>query len=111
MSPTQRTLAELRKEGYSAWIVEKWNPFAHIRQDLFGIIDIVAIKAGTVGVLGVQCTSMGNGPARVKKARESDYLGIWLDSANLFQVWEWGKQGKREERKLWMLKITHISAN
>ena len=45
ISPTQRTLKRLReKEEYPlVTIVERWNAFAKIRQDLFGIIDILAI--------------------------------------------------------------------
>ena len=33
MTPTARTLHHLRKLGYRAAIVEKWNPFAKVRQD------------------------------------------------------------------------------
>lgn len=69
-SPTQRSLARLRKEGYRAAVTEHWNPFAKIRQDLFGIIDIVAIKAGST--LGVQTTSYNNMGARIKKILESE---------------------------------------
>jgi hypothetical protein len=36
MSPTQRSLAHLRRLGYQARVVERWNPFARVRQDLFG---------------------------------------------------------------------------
>ncbi len=42
-SPTSRSLAECRKRGWTAQVVEHWNPHAHIRQDLFGVIDIVAL--------------------------------------------------------------------
>jgi hypothetical protein len=54
-SPTKRTLAKLRKEGYLCAIVEKFNRFAGIRQDLFGFIDILAIREGEI--IGVQTTS------------------------------------------------------
>lgn len=64
-SPTQRSLKKLRDEGYHAQVVEHWNPFARVRQDLFGIIDIVAVKAGIT--LGVQTTSYSNMGARIKK--------------------------------------------
>lgn len=64
-SPTQRSLKQLRDNGYRAAITEHWNPFAKIRQDLFGIIDIVAVKPGST--LGVQTTSYSNMSARVKK--------------------------------------------
>src|SRR5687768_1416736 len=44
MSPTQRTLAHLKAQGFKhVAIVEKWNPHARIRQDLFGFIDILAV--------------------------------------------------------------------
>jgi hypothetical protein len=69
-SPTQRSLAKLRGEGYRAAVVEHWNPFAKIRQDLFGIIDIVALKANTT--LGVQTTSYSNMSARIKKILASE---------------------------------------
>ena len=68
ISPTQRTLKRLRdSEDYPlVSIVERWNAFAKIRQDLFGIIDLLAIdsKGNTVGI---QVTSYSNISARVKK--------------------------------------------
>ncbi len=35
MSPTARSLAHLKTLGYQALMVEKWNPFGKIRQDVF----------------------------------------------------------------------------
>ena len=40
MSPTARSLAHLRSLGYTARVVERWNPFAKIRQDLLGAAEI-----------------------------------------------------------------------
>jgi hypothetical protein len=51
-------------------IVEHWNPFARIRQDLFGVLDLLAVRDGVT--LGVQTTSGSNVSARVKKIAESD---------------------------------------
>lgn len=51
-------------------VTERWNPFAKIRQDLFGIIDIVAI--GENKTIGVQTTSYSNMSARVKKIQQSE---------------------------------------
>ena len=73
LTPTQRTLAYLREEGYLCAIVEKWNPHVKIRQDLFGFIDILAIKKGET--LAVQCTSTGVA-ARVKKIQELSLIHI-----------------------------------
>ena len=105
MSPTQRTIAYLKKMGYSVAIVEKWNMFAKIRQDLFGFIDIVAIKEGENGVFGIQATSDANASTRVHKCEANPLLKVWLDAGNKFQVWGWGKKGAKGKRKLWELRI------
>ena len=44
-SPTARSLELLRELGYTAKVVEHWNQYAKIRQDLFGV-DILALKPG-----------------------------------------------------------------
>jgi hypothetical protein len=49
-------------------VVEHWNPHARIRQDLFGIVDIIAVGPG--GTLAVQATSAGGFSARIKKLTE-----------------------------------------
>jgi len=73
-SPTQRSLADLRKRYPFVAVVEKWNPHARIRQDLFGIIDIVCV--GPDGTVGVQSTSGSNVSARIRKMAESPALPL-----------------------------------
>jgi hypothetical protein len=91
MSPTARTLAELRKQGWKAQVVEKWIPQTRTRSDLFGIIDILAIR-GTE-TLGVQATSVGNQTARMKKLENSEGARWWLDGGSRrLEVWGWGKK-------------------
>ena len=102
-------MAALRKIGGSAAIVEHWNSFARIRQDLFGWIDIVhclpILRDGVThlpgGVLGIQCTAAPHGPERLRKARGNKRLLDWLRSGNRLEVWEWKKRGPRGERKKW----------
>ncbi len=65
ISPTQRSLKLMRGEGYLCAITEHWNHFAKIRQDLFGFIDILAIKGEEV--VAIQTTTQTNQSARVKK--------------------------------------------
>jgi hypothetical protein len=97
ISPTELSLKLLRSKGYTAQVVEHWNAFARIRQDLFGIIDIVAVKEGEWGVLGVQTTSKSNITARLKKAGINKHLLVWYKSGNNFEVHGWGKvKGKWE---------------
>ena len=72
LTPTQRSLAKLRADGYLVAVVERWNPHVKIRQDLFGIIDLLAIRDGET--LGVQTTSGSNVAARVAKIADSSHV-------------------------------------
>jgi hypothetical protein len=103
MSPTQRSLKHLKAQGYTCQIVEKWNPWAKIRQDLFGIVDIYCLKAGMPPV-GVQTTSGSNHSARVEKALKNENLALWKASGNRFVVQSWAKRGARGQRKVWELR-------
>jgi hypothetical protein len=67
-SPTSRSLEHLRKQGYLAQVVEKWIPQVKRRVDLFGFVDILAIRDDEV--LGVQSTSGDNVASRVTKIAE-----------------------------------------
>lgn len=69
-SPTERSLAYLREQGYLVTIVEHWNSHARVRQDLFGIIDLLAVKEGET--LGVQCTDATNVSKRIKKIADHE---------------------------------------
>lgn len=95
-SPTQLTLQRLRKDGWTAAVVEKWNPHAKIRQDLFGFIDVLAIHKGFT--LGVQATTAKHHTERVKKAAASPLLAKWLEGESRdFEVWSWKKPKFRWE--------------
>ena len=72
-SPTQRTLMEMRSRGYTCEVTEKWNPFAKVRQDLFGFVDVLCLGKGEV--VGVQATSASNVSARVKKIANHENIG------------------------------------
>ena len=103
MTPTQRSLAKLREDGYLAAVVEKWNPHARIRQDLFGILDLVAIRDGET--LGVQTTSASNVAARIRKITESETIAVIRSAGWGIQVhgWKKGKNGR------WICRIVDIS--
>ena len=107
-SPTARTLAYLRKQGFIAQVVEKYNMFSKKRIDLFGCIDIVAIRNDIQGVLGIQVTSRGNIQDRVKKCKEEDKMRVWLAAGNQLQVHGWGLMGKKGKRKKYELKVVEI---
>lgn len=87
VTPTQRSLKHLRKAGYLVAITERWNPFAKIRQDLFGVIDLLAVKDGET--LGVQTTSMSNVSARIKKFAESEHVPKLRDAGWKLEIHGW----------------------
>jgi hypothetical protein len=94
-TPTSRTLALLRREGWSCQVVERWCAYSRRRIDLFGIIDVVGVKPGEP-VLGIQCTSGSNAAARRTKALATPGLRDWLASGHCtFEVWSWSKRGGR----------------
>ncbi len=88
-SPTQRSLAELRKRGYLAQVVEKWIPAVKRRQDLYGFIDILAIRENEV--LGVQSTSASNVASRVAKITEAEHVGAVRKAGIKIFVHGWRK--------------------
>ena len=88
-SPTQRTLAALKAAGYTAAVVEKWNPHARIRQDLFGFIDVLAIRENEV--LGVQACAGSSASARVKKIEDHDNLAAVRKAGIRIEVHAWRK--------------------
>lgn len=88
-SPTQRSLKHLREQGYRAEVVEKWIPGANLRKDLFGFVDIVAIRGAET--LGVQSTSRSNVSARVQKIADSEAVGDVRKAGWRIVVHGWGK--------------------
>ena len=107
--PTQRCIADLKDLGFTYQVVERWNPFAKVRVDLFGVIDVVACMPG-VGVLGIQVTSGTNHAARRAKACAEPRLKTWLDSGGRFELWSYAKRGERGKRKTWQLRREELKA-
>jgi hypothetical protein len=99
-SPTARTLARLRADGWTAGLVERFNTHAGVRQDLFGFIDVLAITAGQ-RPLAIQATTAANAAARLAKARALPAQRTWLAAGCRFEVWGWARRGPRGKRKRW----------
>lgn len=88
-SPTQRTLAYLRAAGYPlVQVVERWNPHARVRQDLFGVVDVLAVGSD---IVGVQATSGSNVAARVRKLTDSPALPVLRKAGVRVLVHGWRK--------------------
>jgi hypothetical protein len=91
-SPTQRSLKYLREQGYTVAVTEKWNPHARIRLDLFGFVDLLAIKEGQT--LAIQTTSASNFADRRAKILEHDNLSKVLSAGWSVHVHGWRKNVK-----------------
>ena len=95
MTPTQRTIRALRDQGRVCAIVERWN--AHVgphgvRQDLFGIIDIIALDP-VRGVVGIQsCGSDFAAHERKFFEERAQECFDWLSTPGArLELWGWRK--------------------
>ena len=116
MRPTQRTMRALRERGCICAVVEKWNQFGGphgIRQDLFGIIDILILDPEK-GVIGIQaCAGSGN-KAHYRKLTEerAQETTDWLNTPGTsLEIWAWRKIKKVHGGKamIWKPKVTIIT--
>ena len=104
-------MAKFRGEGYRVAIVEKFNPHARIRQDLFGMFDLLAIKSGET--LGVQVTSSSNISTRIHKIEDSEVLADVRDASWSIHVhgWRKDKSGKWVCRVVDLLQPRNMPSN
>jgi len=107
-SPTQRTLKVLRGEGCVCGIVEKWNQFAMIRQDLFGFIDLVALRGNKI--VGVQCCAGSGHADHRRKILAEPRHRAWLAAGGEIELRSWRKikvtRGGKAER--WAERVEYI---
>jgi carbonic anhydrase len=105
-SPTQRSLAALRAADWLCAAVEHWNPHAMRRVDLYGFVDILAVKPGMT--LAVQTTTASNVAARVAKIRESPHLARVLAAGWRVEVHGWARPTKTI--RTWRQRVVPILA-
>jgi hypothetical protein len=111
MSPTARSLKKLRKEGWTASVVEKWIPQVKRRRDCFGF-DVLACKPidphcrpserrepngpwiPLDGIVGVQATSAANHSSRKAKLLKNAEAANWVAAGGRLEVWSWRKSSR-----------------
>ena len=110
-SPTQRTLAWCRDQGWLAQVVEYWNPHTKTRRDLYGFIDIVCLDPTNHAIIGIQATSTGNQSARVRKIQGecAEQARLWLTCHGKLLVIGWRKYAKKVDRRSWRETVTELS--
>lgn len=111
-SPTQRSLKFLRDAGWTVDITEKWNAYTRTRKDLFGCIDLVAIRYGELA--GIQTTS-GPGSSRIAKIKAEPRMVTWLEAGGTLYVHGWReivarkKDGTKAKRKRWDCRVVKLT--
>ena len=104
MTPTARTLAHLRADGWIAGVVERYSHYKRRRLDLFGWIDLIAVRGPET--IGVQATTSDNLAARIAKARALPEFAVWHQPPHRRAVfYGWSKRGATGKRKLWTARI------
>ncbi len=116
-SPTQRTLDELRKRGWTAQVVERpWNKFSKVTLDLFGVIDLVAIAhdeqwVPRTAILGIQATTGAHHADRRTKILAEPRAKEWVDAGGRLELWTWSQRvaykanGSKAARPAWTLRV------
>lgn len=114
LSPTQRTLRELRNQGRICGIVERFNAYAGphgIRQDLFGFIDIIALDPQR-GIIGIQSCdqSFAEHFKKITQERNQECFE-WLRCGGKVELWSWRKIKLQRGGKAlrWAPKIKEIT--
>ena len=122
MTPTQRTLALLKKQGLPCEVVEKWISYHKqpgqvgppgIRKDLFSIIDILALDYDR-GVVGIQTCSGSGYSAHYQKITvdNRENTAMWLNTpGTALEIWAWRKLKKVKGGKAteWKPRIVEIT--
>lgn len=75
------------------WLIdstERWIPYAHIKKDLYGFIDLLAIDK-EYNIYGIQTTSYSNMNARIDKILNHENYERVKNSKIQITVWAWKK--------------------
>jgi len=107
VSLTQKSLQKWKSEGWTCARVEHFNPYIGITQDLYGFIDILAMKEGE-GFVGIQTTSRNHISTRINKMRSLSTPKTFLEAGGRIVVEGWDKhrKDKQGKRELWRVKQT-----
>lgn len=106
MTPLARSLEYLRNNGLYAESVERWDPYAKVKHDLFGMFDIIAYGSPPCGIVGIQSTVTEKINNRIEKIKSEEYrtrLVAWLKAGGRVFIHGWSKMGPRGKRKVWEL--------
>lgn len=114
VTPMQRTLALLRERGWTCGIVEHWNPFVGIRQDLYGWCDLLCLGEydEKPSIIGVQVAGPGSDHAKhLRKMLDEPRFHEFKRCGGVALLISWrtlkalNKDGKKGKRDVWEPRI------
>jgi len=118
ISPTQRSLAYLRRRGALCAVVERFNAFVTrpdggkgVRMDLWSFGDILAVEPGRRGALLIQVCHVGDQARRLEKIKSPKVWAkakVWLAAHNRIEVHGWAIRGAQGTRKRATVTITEV---
>lgn len=114
-SPTARTLAECKRRGWIAGVVERRIPFPKpmgTTIDLFGVIDVIAVAPDVKNlpwkgaIVAIQATaSAANHAHRRTKILAEPRAKQWVEAGGRLELWSWSLRGDRGKAKRWALRV------
>lgn len=116
LSPTQRTLRELRNQGRIVDTVERWianpkYPGGGFRKDLFGFIDLICLDP-QFGIIGIQsCGKDFKGHIdKILDSECTENVIEWMKCGGQVEVWGWRKVKLKRGGKalIWKPRIAEI---
>jgi len=97
LTPTTLSIRKLEADGWRVDVVER-KVTRIVTHDLFGIIDLIAIKGAET--LAVQVTSRSNISARVRKITDSEALADVRDAGWTLLVHGWDQYNGKDRLKI-----------
>jgi len=109
---TQRSLAHLKKNGWSVCIVEKYIKHPNMRFgrriDAFGFGDLLACatdaETGEGMIALIQCTALSERQRHIEKILPIPEFEEWKKAGGIVLLHCWAKRGPRGKMKRWILK-------
>lgn len=98
------SIKKLEAEGWTCCTVEQRLPHCFITRDAYNFGDILACSP-LRGIMLVQATGGGNGPARIAKIKAEAKAGIWLASGGRIIVHDWRKRAGQKQRECVVFEI------
>lgn len=108
MTPTERSLRFIENDMIAVsgvQVVERWNPFAKRRIDLFGFGDILYYGVGRVVI--VQTTSYSGMSARIAKCKKLAAAWLWAGPWARVEIHGW--KAPTKTIKYWRLCRVRLS--